>query len=75
MFLLQRLMKESTKRYRREQELMLSVIQNQGMQISRGHLGESQRQGRPGPTSWLGQQRKNVSFVYFMDANRYTDCR
>lgn len=55
-------MKESTKRYRREQELMLSVIQSQGMQINRAHLGEPQRQARPGPTSWLGQQRKNVSF-------------
>src|ERR1700691_3703723 len=60
---LQRLMSESTKRYRREQELMLSAIHSLGMRTARDHLGVAQQQNRPGPTSWLGQQRKNVSSV------------
>ncbi|KIM87652.1 hypothetical protein PILCRDRAFT_815228 [Piloderma croceum F 1598] len=56
-----RLMSESTKRYRREQELMLSAIHSLGMRTARDHLGVAQQQNRPGPTSWLGQQRKNHS--------------
>lgn len=52
-------MSEMTKRYQREQALMLSIIHGYGMDVTRGHLGKPQ-QGRPGPTSWLAQQRKNV---------------
>lgn len=48
-----------TKRYQREQALILSIIHGYGMDVTRGHLGKPQ-QGRPGPTSWLAQQRKNV---------------
>ena len=59
-------MAEMTKRYQREQALMLSIIHGHGMDVVRGHLGK-QQQGRPGPTSWLGQQRKNVR-----DFARYT---
>ncbi|KAI0948399.1 hypothetical protein AcV7_009155 [Taiwanofungus camphoratus] len=55
-----RLMSEQIIRYRREQTLMLSVIHNMGMQTARDHLGAKQQQSRPGPTSWLGQQRKNL---------------
>jgi len=55
-----RLMNESVKRYRREQQLMLSMIHSLGMRTARGHLGEPQRQTRTEPTSWLGQQRKNL---------------
>lgn len=55
-------MSESRRRYRREQELMLSAIHSLGMRTARDHLGVAQQQqNRPGPTSWLGQQRKNVS--------------
>ncbi|KAH9951485.1 HOOK-domain-containing protein [Amylocystis lapponica] len=45
-------------RYRREQTLMLSIIHTTGMKMARDHLGS--QQSRPGPTSWLGQQRKNL---------------
>lgn len=55
-----RLMMESTKRYRREQELMLSAIHALGMKTARDYLGSTTQQTRPGPTSWLGQQRKNM---------------
>ncbi|GLB35178.1 putative HOOK protein [Lyophyllum shimeji] len=52
-----RLMAESTKRYRREQELMLGAIHNLGMRTSRAHLGTQTRD----PSSWLGIQRKAAS--------------
>ena len=52
-------MAEMTKRYQREQALMLSIIHGHGMDIARGQLGKPPL-GRPGPTSWLAQQRKNV---------------
>ncbi|EMD38684.1 hypothetical protein CERSUDRAFT_123230 [Gelatoporia subvermispora B] len=55
-----RLMSDMTTRYRREQTLMLSVIHTMGMKTARDHLGSSQSQSRPNPTSWLGQQRKNL---------------
>ena len=58
--ILQRLMNESTKRYRREQELMLSCIHSIGMRTARNHLGVPQQQSRLEPTSWLGVQRKTV---------------
>ena len=60
-------MNESTKRYRREQELMLSAIHSMGMRTARDHLGTAQQQNRPGPTSWLGQQRKNVGLLVLCD--------
>ncbi|TFK46031.1 hypothetical protein OE88DRAFT_1066831 [Heliocybe sulcata] len=53
-------MMDSTKRYRREQELMLSAIHSLGMKTARDYLGNSSQNTRPGPTSWLGQQRKNM---------------
>jgi len=55
-----RLMNEMITRYRREQALMLSVIHNAGMKTARDHLGNPQ-QSRMGPTSWLPQQRRNLS--------------
>lgn len=54
----ERLMSEMTKRYQREQALMLSIIHNHGMDVMRNHLAKQQQ--RPGPTSWLGQQRRNL---------------
>ncbi|RDB21492.1 Protein Hook 3 [Hypsizygus marmoreus] len=56
-----RLMTESTARYRREQELMLSAIHTIGMRMARGHLGVQQHLSRPDPSSWLGVQRKMTS--------------
>ncbi|KAI0646785.1 HOOK-domain-containing protein [Trametes meyenii] len=55
-----RLRTEATNRYRREQTLMLSIIHSQGMRTARDQLG-SAKQSRPEPTSWLKQQRQNVS--------------
>jgi hypothetical protein len=59
-YLLQRLMVESTRRYRREQELMLSALHSFGMKTARDHLGAPISQSRSGPTSWLAQQRNKV---------------
>jgi len=55
-----RLLADQTKRYAREQTLMLSIIHGFGMQNARDHLGNKQQQSRSGPTSWLGQQRRNL---------------
>lgn len=52
-----------TKRYQREQALLLSIIHGYGMPIVRNQLGKSSQTGRPEPSSWLGQQRKNVSLL------------
>jgi protein HOOK3 len=52
-------MAEMTKRYQREQALMLSIIHSHGMDVARNHLAK-QQQNRTGPNSWLGQQRRNV---------------
>ena len=57
---IQRLMSEMAKRYQREQALMLSIIHGYGMDVARNHLGRQAQQNRSAPTSWLGQQRKNV---------------
>ncbi|KAF8652701.1 hypothetical protein AX16_004205 [Volvariella volvacea WC 439] len=54
------LLAECHKRYRREQELMLSAIHSMGTKTARGHLGGQQQIGRPEPTSWLGVQRKTL---------------
>ncbi|KAI0340691.1 HOOK-domain-containing protein [Trametopsis cervina] len=58
----ERLMSEMTKRYQREQALMLSIIHAHGMSIARGQLGKPGQtvNGRPEPASWLGTQRKNL---------------
>ena len=56
---------ENTRRYKKEQELMLSIVHTFGMKTARDHLGVPQ-QGRPGPTSWLGQQRKTVRIPSFL---------
>ncbi|KAJ7043316.1 HOOK protein-domain-containing protein [Mycena alexandri] len=52
-----RLMTESTKRYRREQELMLGAVHAMGMRTARIHLGVPQQQ----PSSWMSVQRKTLS--------------
>ncbi|KAJ6513784.1 HOOK protein-domain-containing protein [Mycena vitilis] len=52
-----RLMSESTKRYRREQELMLGAVHAMGMRTARNHLGVPQQQ----PSSWMSVQRKTLS--------------
>ncbi|CCO29617.1 hypothetical protein BN14_03635 [Rhizoctonia solani AG-1 IB] len=52
-----RLLKEAVQRYQQEQTLMLGIIQRQGMNVTRGHLKQPQRAA---PSSWLGQQRKNI---------------
>ena len=59
--ILQRLLSDATNRYRREQVLILSVIHNSGMHTARDQLGYAKQQSQPGPTSWLKQQRQNVS--------------
>ncbi|KAJ3545756.1 hypothetical protein NM688_g5588 [Phlebia brevispora] len=56
----ERLMSEMAKRYQREQALMLSIIHGYGMDVTRNHLVKSTQQSRPAPTSWLGQQRRNL---------------
>ncbi len=40
---------------------MLSVIHTSGMHTARDQLGYAKQQSQPGPTSWLKQQRQNVS--------------
>ena len=42
---------------------MLSAYHHYGMRVARDHLGDPQK-ARSGPTSWLAQQRKNVSSSY-----------
>ena len=44
---------------------MLSVIHNSGMYTARDQLGYAKQQSQPGPTSWLKQQRQNVSTLLF----------
>ncbi|KAG8692944.1 hypothetical protein FRC09_010846 [Ceratobasidium sp. 395] len=53
-----RLLREATHRYQQEQTLMLGIIQRHGMNVTRGHLKQTQQ--RTAPSSWLGQQRKNI---------------
>ncbi|KAG6910913.1 hypothetical protein DXG01_006596 [Tephrocybe rancida] len=53
------LLAESTMRYRREQELMLSAIHEYGMRNVRAHMGSAQTQTRE-PTAWLGNLRKTM---------------
>ncbi|CAE6465817.1 unnamed protein product [Rhizoctonia solani] len=52
-----RLLREAVQRYQQEQTLMLGIIQRHGMNVARGHLKQPQRAA---PSSWLGQQRKNI---------------
>ena len=60
----QRLLNEAHQRYRKEQELLLGAIHSLGMHTARDPFGRSSRQqGRALPTSWLGQQRQNVSLT------------
>ncbi|KAJ7168076.1 HOOK protein-domain-containing protein [Mycena crocata] len=51
-----RLLSDSTKRYRREQELMLGAVHAMGMRTARNHLGVPQQ-----PSSWMSMQRKTLS--------------
>jgi len=57
----QRLLSEAHHRYRREQELLLSAVHSLGMHTARDPFGRSHQQSRVSPTSWLGQQRQNLS--------------
>ncbi|CAK5264726.1 unnamed protein product [Mycena citricolor] len=50
-----RLMSDSVKRYRREQELMLGVVHAMGMKTARNQLAA------PHPTSWAASQRRMLS--------------
>lgn len=59
-------MSDMAKRYQREQALMLSIIHGYGMDIARNHLGKQMQQSRAVPTSWLGQQRRNVSMPLWL---------
>jgi len=54
---LQRLLKESERRYRREQELMLSAVHAIGMKTARQHLRNPPRIEK---TSFLGLERNRV---------------
>jgi len=56
-----RLLSEAHQRYGKEQELLLSAIHSLGMRIARDPFGRSHQLGRAVPTSWLGQQRQNLS--------------
>ncbi|KAK7023834.1 HOOK protein-domain-containing protein [Favolaschia claudopus] len=51
-----RLMSDSMKRYKREQELMLGAIHALGMRTARNHLNVPQQ-----PSSWMSVQRKTLS--------------
>ncbi|EGN96139.1 hypothetical protein SERLA73DRAFT_185718 [Serpula lacrymans var. lacrymans S7.3] len=55
-----RLHAESTQRYRREYELVLSALHRLGMERLRNPMGAPASHARAAPTSWLGQQRKNL---------------
>ncbi|KAH7927726.1 HOOK-domain-containing protein [Leucogyrophana mollusca] len=57
-----RLLVEARKRYQVEQELMVSAIHSFGMDRLRNPMGMPSK-GRPVPTAWLGQQRKNLGQV------------
>ena len=56
-YLFQRLMQESTRRYRREQELMLSVLHTIGTKTARQHFLNSSRIEK---TSFLSMERNRV---------------
>ncbi|THV08067.1 HOOK-domain-containing protein [Dendrothele bispora CBS 962.96] len=50
------LIKDTHRRYLREQELMLSVVHNAGMNTARGHLGTQ----RGNKSAWLPNQRNST---------------
>lgn len=50
------LMQDMTRRYRREQDLMMSSLHAMGMKTARSHLAAPQK-SRPESTSWLSNQR------------------
>ncbi|KAI0273860.1 HOOK-domain-containing protein [Gloeopeniophorella convolvens] len=59
----------------KEQELLLSALHIQGMRSARDPLGRLHQQRRATPTSWLGQQRQNVSNVMrVQSASDYISC-
>jgi hypothetical protein len=65
-------MTEAEQRYRKEQELMLSHLHVFGMKLAKQHLGAPDKGGRSGaagPSSWLGQQRRNVRFYFLLMIN------
>ncbi|KIM31999.1 hypothetical protein M408DRAFT_64288 [Serendipita vermifera MAFF 305830] len=68
---LKRLASEAEQRYRREQEAMLGHLHSYGMKVTRQHLASQQKGGTSGaaagPSSWLGQQRRNVSVITFLE--------
>ncbi|KAI0316800.1 HOOK-domain-containing protein [Amylostereum chailletii] len=51
---------EAVQRYRREQELLMGIIHSHGMLANRDNLGRSTQSASGVPTSWLGQQRRNL---------------
>lgn len=57
------LLRERTKQYCREQEIMLSVIHASEMTKVRQHVG-SPLQLKPIPTAWLPSLRSSVSIVF-----------
>ncbi|KAI9446612.1 HOOK-domain-containing protein [Lactarius indigo] len=57
----ERLLSEAHHRYRREQELLLGAVHGLGMHTARDPFGRSHQPSRTSPTSWLGQQRQNLS--------------
>lgn len=57
----QKAIQEMQVRYDREQRLMLSYVHNIGEQRAREHLASQNIQQKFGPTSWLAQQRRDVS--------------
>jgi len=54
------ILQDMNSRYKREQEIMLSVLHSLSMDRLQGQVGKSQKQ-RSGPVSWLSQQRQNMS--------------
>ncbi|KAK0197497.1 HOOK-domain-containing protein [Armillaria mellea] len=56
------LMQDMTRRYRREQDLMMSSLHAMGMKTARSHLAAPQK-SRPESTSWLSNQRAQVRIL------------
>ncbi|KAF8626182.1 hypothetical protein AX15_005067 [Amanita polypyramis BW_CC] len=54
---------ERDRRYRREQELVLSAIHVLGMKAARQHVGMNSQYQRPDTSSWLNIQRRTMGHV------------
>ena len=66
MIILQQEIRDMKVRYRREQELMSSILHNTGMKNVRQHLRAPLRTEK---TSFLGIQRNKVRFFSFLFSN------